>query len=368
MTVVASMGSYDDLFSLLDVESDTEEEKVIVHQYDTCTCGEKMYLNENMLQCSMCPNMKSYINDEVSGFCQVTKQYNSGTSSYCKITGHRGARVFQRSMFPTSTTPEERRRKMVEHALTKLKKMNSCEDHTIRFPDHFLVEAAQMLTSIQLANDHMLKDTVYIGALIRCLSIVCIQYDLYQKDPTLCKFANINQTDLTQRNKLIRDMRRIGVITYTKYYDPFDSLLTQYFTKFEIPMSYKEFGKELIEMATSRKMRGDNNNTRESKCAAIVAILHRKLRLDFPIANICTECEIVQSTYEKFCRYCVDSRDIILPIFEKYGVPRLRRTDFPKKEKVTTRKKKIVEVKPARKRGRPKGSKNVPKVTSIKSI
>jgi hypothetical protein len=355
--------NYQDLMSLCTTDTGDAsdiDEMVIFNQYDTCRCGEKMYLSaeNNLLQCPTCPNMEPYINDEITGYCQTTKQYNSGSSSYCKIAGHHGARVFQRSMFPVTVSPEERRRKMVIHALSKLKKFNACS-HDIRFPDHFLVESAEMLTCIQIANDHMLKDTVYIGTLIRCLSIVCVRYGLYQKDPLMCKYAGISQTDLTQRNKLIRDMRSEGIIEYEKYYDPSDSLLNQYFVKFDIPMEYKEFGKELIELATSRKLRGVNNNTLESKCAAVIAILHRKLGLNFPIVNICTECKIVQSTYEKFARYCVDSRDILKPLFKKYGISRLRSTDFPKKVLVVMVKPKVE--KPKRKRGRPAGVKNRPK-------
>lgn len=355
---------YEDLISLCrdpdgheDEKTTNDDEYVVVHQYDQCECGGKMYKTISVLQCSLCPNMVSYINDEVTAFGPATTQYNSGSLSYCKITGNGGSQAFayQRNMYPT-TSPEERKRKMIEHAMSKLNSFNSNENHNIRFPTHFLVEAANMLTDIQIANDKTLKDTVYVGALIRCLAIVCKQHKLYQKDQIFCTFAGINQTNLTQRNQLIRKMHETGVIDYTKYYNPEESLFIQYFTIFNIPMEYKEFAHELIQIATPRNMRSDNNNTIDSKCSAIISILQRKLDLPFTDADICKQCNIVQSTYEKFCRYCVENRDIIRPIFEKYKVPRLRSDDYQKKVSM-----KVKVEKPKRARGRPVGSKNAPK-------
>lgn len=360
---------YDSLLSLC-IDPDGEDEKsictdeeVIVHQYDQCTCGGKMFKNDSALQCSMCPIMKPFINDEVTRFGPATSQYNSGSSPYCKITGKSGGRAhaYQRNLYPI-TSPEDRERKMFEHAMSKLNAFNSTEAHNIRFPTHFLRESATMLTCIQIANDRTLKDTVYVGALIRCLAIVCKKHKLYQKGQSFCTFANINQTNLTQRNKLIRDMLDNGVIEYKKYYNPEESLFTQYFTMFNIPMKYKEFAHDLIKEAVPRNMRGDNNNTIDSKCAAVIAILQKKLEMSFTSDDICKKCEIVQSTYEKFCRYAVANRDLLMPIFEKHGIPRLTSKDFQKK----VHKKKTVKETPKRGRGRPPGVKNKQTVAIVK--
>jgi len=363
----SSQFDYDSLLSMChdpdgqNDKSDTDDD-AIVHQYDKCECGERMFKTENILQCSVCPNMKSYINDEVTGFGPATAQYNSGSLSYCRIRGNCGnGNAYQRTLYP-KTSPEERKRKMVEHAMSKLNAFNSNESHDVRFPTHFLIEAANMLTTVQMANDKTLKDTVYVGALIRCLAIVCKKHKLYQKDQLFCTYAGIKQTNLTQRNQLIRTMHENGVIEYTKYYNPEESLFTQYFTMFKIPMKYKKFARELIEIATPRHMRGDNNNTVDSKCAAIVSILQRKLNLPFNDSDICTNCRIVLSTYEKFARYIVDNRDIVRPIFEKYDVPRLRSKDYAKKP---PKLKKVVEVKGKRRRGRPLGSSNKAKPAPI---
>ena len=168
-----------DYESLLDLcpdpddKSDTDLDDVVVNQFDLCECGGKMHSNlNNMLQCSSCPAMKPQFNDEVVGFGLATSQYNSGTLSYCKITGRYGASAYQRNMYPT-TTPEERRRKMVEHAMRKLKSFNSSEHHNIRYPVDFRIEAANMMANIQINHDHTLKDTVYSSTLVTCLSIVC---------------------------------------------------------------------------------------------------------------------------------------------------------------------------------------------------
>ena len=344
----------------------SDSDTAAVHKYDECECGEMMYKADSMLQCSKCPNMKSYINDEVSRFGAATSQYNSGSVPYCKIAGKSGgqAAAYTRNLYPNAT-PEERKRKMVEQAMSKLKAFNTSEDHNIKFPTHFLLEAANMLTSIQIANDRTLKDSVYVGALIRCLSIVCKNHKLYQKGSVFCTFANINQTNLTQRNKLIRDMHDMEVIKLEKYYNPEESLFTQYFTMFDIPMKYKLFAHDLIKLAVPRNMRGDNNNTIDSKCAAVVAILQKKLDMGFTGTDICDKCGIVQSTFEKYARYCVDNRDLLKPLFVKHGVPPLRSKDFQKKIPV----KKPPVVKTAkRSRGRPKGSSNKPKEISTPTL
>jgi hypothetical protein len=337
-------------------ESKNGDDIIEVHRYDKCECGGKMFKTENMLQCSICPNMTSYINDDVTGFGPATAQYNSGSESYCRISrkGDSRANTHQRYLFPTAT-PEERKRKMVEHALAKLNVFNSSDSHNIRFPTHFLVEAAVMLIEIQIANYKSLKDTVYVGTLMRCLAIVCKKNKLYQKDQIFCKFAGISQTNLTQRNNLIRLMGEQGVIEYTKYFNPKESNFIQYFTKFEIPMEYIEFAHEIINIATPRNVRGNNNNTIDSKCAAIISILQRKLNMKFTDADICNKCGIVCATYEKYCRYLVYNRDALRPIFEKHGVPRLRSTDYQKKE---PKSKPVEVVKEKRPRGRPPGVKN----------
>lgn len=345
-TPAYNMDQYTDLLSLSETAPDEHSDGVNIFKYNICECGGKMFGIDNTLQCDTCPNIRTYITDEVSSFGS-TSQYNSGTDAYCKVVG-KGGDVYQRSMYPEKSKAE-RRRKMVEHAMTKLKSYNNSKSNGIEFPHHYLKEAAEMLADVQIANTKTLKDTVYVGALIHCLSMVCKKYGLYQKAKVLSDFANISRTNMTQRRRMICDMVHNKVIDSEPYYNQEKSLFGQYFSIFSIPPQYNEFAHELIAFAIPRNMRGDNNNTIDSKCAAIISIIQRKLNLPFTDNDIRDKCNIVQSTYEKFCRYCVDNRDLVKFIFEKHGVPLLKKDDYQK-----LKARKVNAVVQKRTRGRPK--------------
>lgn len=305
----------------------------VINTYDICDdCGIKMHLmNGDKLHCPSCASLKKVINDEMAGYSMATNQYNSGPITYCKIISGRGTSTH---IIPSST---DRLHKMVKNAKRKIKILNGDNQ---RFPPHFIEEAAHMMSKIQ-SNGRILKDNMYKAMLTLCLSQVCKKHRVYQKSLDLCKYTNVNQTDMTKCTKIMTRLHNRGIVEYERFYDPRESNFTQYFTILNIPMKYKSFGVKLIDLANPRNMKGVNNNTVDSKCAAIVSILQRKLKLNFTDADVCRVCNIVQSTYEKFTTYCVRNYKTLNPLFEEYGIPPLIKREYRvSKSKKGKRKKK----------------------------
>ena len=309
----------DDEFSNFDAP---ELQTLEIIDYKLCPdCNVKMQPMKTSYQCLQCGRDKKILENNSGYTPNIMGNYN--TSESCslplKIVGVDSYR-YNKALMRTSSNYVKVLLYTTNKQLTHQNTLNQRK----QLPVTILREAAEMYGKVQ-ALKIVRRGDGRKGALGACIYFACCADNITKKPKEIAKFMGVDESYLSNGDKLLRKLHSQGLINIPAYHDPTVAYLSQYFQALRIDGKYKEFVMELLEVSTSQKMRGENNSRISTKCAGLMYVLKTQMELNITDADIVRCCDIVKSTFIKYYKYLVSNRSLLKPVFKKYSIPPLRK-------------------------------------------
>lgn len=320
-----TLGGCEDLFALIDDADfdnmrDTSDVSLDDVDWKHCSdCNVKIHPNGSIYNCPMCGRTESVIdyNEEYSQ--SVADQYNTkkSGSAALRVVGN-DSYVYARALIANTSVDYTATQK--KETTKQLHRHNSQSNH--KFPIIVLKETTEMYGQIQ--QEVVRRGNGRLGALASCLDFVCQKKGITKKPKVIAEFMQIEESDLSRGDKLLRDLHAENKINIPIYHDPLPDYINQYFEKLDIDQKYKPFVHELITTASDETKCSPNNAQPSTKCAGAIYTLVVQMGLDFDKNKISKECIISKSTFIRYYDFLVKNRKTLNEVFKKHKIPKLR--------------------------------------------
>ena len=293
-------------------------------------CEVRMQPMKNSYQCTQCGRDAEIFNQGDEFSTSIVDNYNTNDSCSLsiKIVGKDSYR-YHKALMRTSSDYSK-----IQYNNTN-KQLSRCNAQSIegKLPIIILKEAADLYSTIQKCNI-VRRGNGRKGVLGACIYFVCNRHNITKKPKEIAIFLNIEESYLSKGDKLLRQLHATGKIDIPVHHNPKDAYIIQYFESLSIDNKYKPFISELIDIASSIDMMGENNSRISTKCAGAVYVLKLQESLSFTKADIVKYCKISKSTFIRYYEFLIQNRRLLKPVFKKHNITPLVRL---KKKKTTNR-------------------------------
>jgi transcription initiation factor TFIIIB Brf1 subunit/transcription initiation factor TFIIB len=310
-------------------EDDKEPERVDFKQCPDCKIP--MGLMKTSYRCLQCGRDKKVILQTGAYSTSIIDNYNTNASCSLsmKIVG-KDSYKYYKALLRTSSDYSKVQNNNTNKQLSRF---NARRRSGGKLPRSILTEAADLYSKIQ-SHNIVRRGNGRKGVLGACISFVCNIHNITKKPKEIASFLNIEESYLSNGDKLLRSLHSQGKIDIPVNHDPTESYIYQYFQAFNIDQKYKPFVLQLIEASKSPTlMMGENNSRISTKCAGAVHVLNTQEKLGISKDDIVARCKIVRSTFTRYYEFLIINRKGLKPIFVEHGIPPLKKLKKGKKSK-----------------------------------
>jgi transcription initiation factor TFIIIB Brf1 subunit/transcription initiation factor TFIIB len=193
-------------------------------------------------------------------------------------------------------------------------------------PHHIRVKAGQWYNDIQkilidtpdgerkFVKRGDIKDEV-LGKLIK---YECDRAGIARMDCEIARFMGLPSAGLSRGESILRKLHTDNKIELPINIDPTDGFVNRYLDCLVLPVEYKPFVVDLIDVANANGI--GLRSIASSKVVGAIWVLVQKEKLPITIAELDKKCDIRVNTFKKFSDAVMAKLHVFVGVFERHGI------------------------------------------------
>jgi transcription initiation factor TFIIIB Brf1 subunit/transcription initiation factor TFIIB len=199
----------------------------------------------------------------------------------------------------------------------------SSHSTTNQFPKNVIKEANEQFAQIR-ESGVVVRKNVKKGLQGACLYYACYSNGISRTPMEIAKIIDITEKNISNGDRLLRDLNERGIITLPSGLDPAVSYINRYFELLKIDERYKQFVIDIINQFEEDKLHVIYDTKTNTKCiGAIYMLIDRipELKQRISREKIEEECEISKNTFNKYYNMLCKFYKRFVHIFIQHRIP-----------------------------------------------
>jgi transcription initiation factor TFIIIB Brf1 subunit/transcription initiation factor TFIIB len=294
----------------------------ILVDYKMCTnCNQQGVINETGLLCKNCGFEKPIFIESNDIFSEtIINNYNTSSNSYINFTiiganSYSYNRSFLKTCSDYSIYRNNNNKKEIFNRIYQFG-----ENH----PPTNVINATVELFDIIKKKDYLYRGSIKWGVISACLYYMSIEHNVAKTPKEIVKVMQITDKDFGVGEKILLELKELGIIDIKTDYSPINDYLNQFFPRLEIDSKYKKFIINIITRMQKKNCHVGNESRLSTKiigCIYLLTVHVPELR-HITKESISEECNnITKSTYMRYYDLIIKNHRLVKKCFKYNMIP-----------------------------------------------
>ncbi len=247
----------------------------IIQDYKICpNCDERCKIGAVSLICEKCGLEREWQSENGCYDASIAQNYNITQNAHISfnLVGA-GSYCYQRSFLKTCSNYGSFRNNNNKKEITNI----IYQYEGSKPPTNVINTAAELFDKI-VSSGRVYRKNGKRGVMAACLYYSCIINNLSRTPRDIALIMNTEERFLSQGDKILQELKELGVLDIPTRHEPIENYLSQFFTSLDIPERYKAFVYDLIMRAEKKHIHIKNESRATTKCAGAIYMLTRRVK------------------------------------------------------------------------------------------